>query len=154
MKSMALAIWRRRLSSLPWKPAAGQHLQPVQAFARAVGVDGGHRAVVAGAHGLQHFQHLAAAHFAHHDAVRAHPQAVAQQVADRDRALPSKPPGRLQPHHVRDGSAPARPCPPRDHALGGRHEVASALSSEVLPELVPPETRMLQRAAPRLQAAR
>src|SRR5690606_4271069 len=60
---------------------AGQHLDPVQAFARRVGVQRRHRAFVAGVHGLQHVHDLSAAHFAHHHAVRTHAQAVADEVA-------------------------------------------------------------------------
>src|SRR5690606_17530805 len=60
---------------------AGQHLDPVQALARRVGVQRRHRAFVASVHGLQHVHHFGAAHFAHHHAVGAHAQTVAYEVA-------------------------------------------------------------------------
>ncbi|KAG1385923.1 hypothetical protein G6F59_017125 [Rhizopus arrhizus] len=50
-------------------------------------MDGRHRAVVAGVHRLQHFQHLGATDFADHDAVRPHAQAVAPPVADAHCAM-------------------------------------------------------------------
>lgn len=58
-----------------------QHFDPVQAFARRVGVDRGHGPFVPGVHGLQHVHHFGAAHLAHHHAVGPHAQAVADQVA-------------------------------------------------------------------------
>ena len=78
-----------------------QGLQPGDGVARGVGVHGGQRAVVAGVHGLQHVQALAAAALADHDAVGAHAQRVAHQIADGDLALALDVgrPG-LQPHHV------------------------------------------------------
>lgn len=42
---------------------------------------------MAGVHRLQHFQYFGAAHLADHDTVRAHAQAVADQVADAHRAM-------------------------------------------------------------------
>ena len=53
----------------------------VQGVARAVGVDGGHRAVVPRVHRLQHVEGLAGAHFADDDPVGPHPQGVAHQFA-------------------------------------------------------------------------
>ncbi len=84
---------------------AGQrhhHLQARNRVARAVGVDRGERSVVAGVHGLQHVERFLAADFAHHDAVRAHTQAVDQQLALPDRAMAFQVgrPG-LQARHVR-----------------------------------------------------
>ena len=52
-----------------------------------VRVAGAHAAVVAGVHGLQHVERLAAAALADDDAVGAHAQGVADELADRDRAL-------------------------------------------------------------------
>ena len=68
--------------------AGHQHhgLDAGERVARAVGVDGGHRAVVAGVHGLEHVEGLAGAALADHDAVGAHAQAVLDEVADRDLA--------------------------------------------------------------------
>ena len=54
--------------------------------AGTVGVERGERAVVAGVHGLEHVQRLAAAALADDDAVRAHAQGVDDQVADGDLA--------------------------------------------------------------------
>jgi hypothetical protein len=52
-----------------------------------VGVDRGHRPVVAGVHGLQHVDHFLAARLADDDAVGTHPERVPQTVALGDRAL-------------------------------------------------------------------
>ena len=52
-----------------------------------VGVAGRHRAVVAGVHGLEHVERLAAAALADDDAVGPHAQGVAHQLADGDGAL-------------------------------------------------------------------
>ena len=79
----------------------GQRLQPGQRVVGGVGVHRGQRALVAGVHRLQHVQRLAAADLADDDPVRAHPQRVADQVADGHRAaaLDVRRPG-LQPDHV------------------------------------------------------
>ena len=101
---------------------------------------------MAGVHGLQHVHHLGAPNLAHHDAVGPHAQAVADQLADGDRAAAVKAAlARLQPHDVRMVQRQFGGVLHRHHALGFRDEEASAFSSEVLPELVPPDTRMLQR---------
>ena len=63
------------------------HLHAAQAFARAVGVDGGNRAVMAGRHRLQHVEDFGAAHLADDDPIGAHPQRVAHQLARGDLAL-------------------------------------------------------------------
>ena len=63
-----------------------QRLQPGDAVARRVGVQGGERAVVAGVHRLQHVERLAAAALADDDPVGPHAQGVAHQVADGDLA--------------------------------------------------------------------
>ena len=59
--------------------AGHQHhgLDAGERVARAVGVDGGDRAVVAGVHGLEHVEGLAGTALADDDAVGAHAQAVA-----------------------------------------------------------------------------
>ncbi len=64
-----------------------ERLEPHQGVLGAVGVDGGERAVVAGGHGLEHVEGLAAADLADDDPVGAHPQGVADEVADGDVAL-------------------------------------------------------------------
>ena len=58
-----------------------------QAFARAVGVDRAHRAVVAGVHRLQQVEDLRSAHLADDDALGPHAQAVLDEVAHGDLAL-------------------------------------------------------------------
>ena len=77
-------------------------LEAGERVARRVGVHGGQRAVVAGVHRLEHVQRLAAADLADDDAVGAHAQRVAHQVADGDLA-PALDVGRaaLQPDDVR-----------------------------------------------------
>jgi hypothetical protein len=58
-----------------------------QAFARRVGVDRAHRAVVAGVHRLQKVEDLGSAHLADDDALGTHAQAVLDEVAHGDLAL-------------------------------------------------------------------
>ena len=88
MTSTALLIWSlQRLEGDLDLGHRGQGLQPHQRVLGAVGVDGGERAVVAGGHGLEHVEGLAAADLADDDAVGAHAQRVADQVADGDPAL-------------------------------------------------------------------
>ena len=53
-------------------------------------MDRAHGSVMPGIHGLQQFQHFAAAHFANDDAIGAHAQAVDQQIADADMAAAVK----------------------------------------------------------------
>ena len=50
---------------------------------RGVGVDGGHRALVAGVHGLEHVEGLGGTALADDDAVGAHAEGVLDEVADR-----------------------------------------------------------------------
>ena len=50
-------------------------------------MNGGHRAFVAGIHGLEHIEGFFAAHLAHDDAIWTHTQAVDQQLTLADRAL-------------------------------------------------------------------
>ena len=59
-----------------------QRLEPPQGVGRRVGVARRQRALVAGVHGLQHVEGLAGPDLADHDAVGAHPQGVAHEVAD------------------------------------------------------------------------
>ena len=49
-----------------------QRLEPDQGLMRVVGVERGHRAIVAGVHGLEHVQGLAATALTDDDAVGAH----------------------------------------------------------------------------------
>src|SRR5207245_10251861 len=56
---------------------ADHHLEARQRVARVVGVDGGHAALVAGVHGLEHVQRLRSAALADDDAVGPHTQGVA-----------------------------------------------------------------------------
>src|SRR6476659_4859207 len=62
-------------------------LEPRQHVARAVGVAGGHRAVMARVHGLQHVERFARTALPDDDPVRPHAQGVADELADRDGAL-------------------------------------------------------------------
>src|SRR6478752_230326 len=62
-------------------------LEARQHVARAVGVAGRHRAVVAGVHGLEHVQGLTGTALSDDDPVRTHAQGVAHELADRDGAL-------------------------------------------------------------------
>ena len=65
---------------------AGHHHHGFEAregIARGVGVDGGHGAIVAGVHGLQHVERFGAARFADDDAVGPHTEGVDEQIALR-----------------------------------------------------------------------
>src|SRR5450759_493899 len=62
-------------------------LEPGECVARGVGVQGRHRAVVAGVHGLKHVKRLAATALPDDDALRAHAQGVDDQPLDGDFAL-------------------------------------------------------------------
>src|SRR3954463_2680448 len=78
-----------------------QRLEAGDGVPGRVRVHRGQRAVVPGVHRLQHVQALAATALPDHDAVGPHPQRVADEVADRDRAFAldvGRP--RLQPDHV------------------------------------------------------
>jgi hypothetical protein len=84
------------------EPAHGDHaLDARQRLAGAVGVERSHRPVMAGVHGLQEVECLGAAHLADDDALGAHAQAVADQLAHGHLAL-SLQIGRagLQPDHM------------------------------------------------------
>src|SRR6476659_576793 len=62
-------------------------LEARQHVARAVGVAGAHRAVVARVHGLEHVEGFARTALPDDDPVWPHPQGVAHQLPDRDGAL-------------------------------------------------------------------
>src|SRR5690606_27957646 len=100
------------------------HLETAQHVARAVGVAGGQRAVVTGVHRLQHVQGFAAATLADHDAVRAHPQTVAHQVANGHLTLALHVRrARLEADHVRLDQLELGGVCHRHHALLDRDEV-------------------------------
>src|SRR5574337_698577 len=83
--------------------AHGDHrFDAAQRLARRVRVQRAHRAVVAGVHRLQKIERLRPAHFAHDDPLRAHAQAVPDEVAHRHlpRALKIGRP-RFEAHHMR-----------------------------------------------------
>ena len=99
-------------------------------------------------HGLQHVERLARAALAHDDAVGAHAQGVAQQVADGDLALPLEVGrARLEAHHVlwRSCSSAASSIVTMRSSSGMKEE--RTLRKVVLPEPVPPDTKMLRRAS-------
>jgi hypothetical protein len=56
-------------------------LDAVERIARRIGVDRSHGAVVAGVHRLQHVEGLGAAYLADDDAVGAHAQRIADELA-------------------------------------------------------------------------
>ena len=58
-----------------------------EGFARAVGVERAHRAVVAGVHGLQKVERFGSADFADDDAFRTHTQTVLDEIAHGDLAF-------------------------------------------------------------------
>src|SRR6266545_4416224 len=61
-------------------------LETREGIARRVGVHGGHGAVVARVHGLQHVERFRPARFTHDDTVRTHTQGVDYKVALRNRS--------------------------------------------------------------------
>ena len=94
--------------------AGHQHhrLDAGERVARRVGVHRGERAVVARVHRLEHVERLRAAALADDDPVGPHAQRVADEVADRDRALALDVlRARLEPEHVALLAAGARPRP-------------------------------------------
>ena len=77
-------------------------LDPGHRIACRVGMDGGHAAVVAGVHGLQHVEGFRSAYLAHDDAVGPHAQCVMDQVALSDLAAPLQTGwAGFHPHHMR-----------------------------------------------------
>ena len=99
---MALAICVRM--AFKRQLEAGHHdhgFQPGQGVARRVGVQRGHRAFVAGVHGLEHVERFRSAALADDDSFGPHTQGVSHQVGGGDRALAFdvRRPG-FQPHHV------------------------------------------------------
>jgi len=78
---------------------------------------------VARVHGLEHIEHLGAAHLPHDDAVGPHAEAVAHEVALGHLALPLDVRGpRLEPHDVLLLQLQLRRVLDRDDALVGRDE--------------------------------
>jgi hypothetical protein len=83
--------------------AHGDHgFETRQGFARVVGVQRPHGAVVAGVHGLQQVERLGSAHLADDDPLRPHTKAVAHEVAHGHLAFALEVGrARLQAHHMR-----------------------------------------------------
>ena len=106
------------------------------------------RALVAGVHGLEHVERLAAADLADDDPVGSHAQRVAHQVADGDLAL-ALDVGRTASSRTtwcwRSCSSTASSMV-TTRSLSGMND-ESTLSSVVLPVPVPPVTRMLSLPA-------
>ena len=87
--STALAIWLRMVLRRHIAGAHQDHVfDPGERVARGVGVHGGHRAVVAGVHRLEHVEGFGAANLANDDPVRTHPQRVAHERALIDLPAP------------------------------------------------------------------
>ena len=61
-----------------------QRLEPRERVARAVRVDRGHGALVAGVHGLQHVERLAAAHLPNDHPVGTHPNRMPDELSQGD----------------------------------------------------------------------
>ncbi len=88
-RSTALAIWLRMvLAGILPVPIKHHVFDPRERVARGVGVHGGHRAVMAGVHRLQHVERFGAANLADDDPVRTHPQRVAHERALIDLPAP------------------------------------------------------------------
>src|ERR1700694_4458456 len=67
-----------------------QGLEAGERIPRAVGVDGGHGAVVSGVHGLQHVQRFAAAHLTDDETIRTHSDGMPDQLAEGHHLLPGR----------------------------------------------------------------
>ena len=105
--------------------AGHQHhvLDTGEGVARRVGVDGAERALVAGVHRLQHVERLRAADLTDDDAVGAHAQRVAHEIALRHLALAfERRRPRFQRDHVPLLELELRRVLDRDDALGVRDE--------------------------------
>ena len=64
---------------------------------------GGERAIMSGIHGLKHVQCRRSADLPDNDAIRIHAETGADQICDRDRALPlGIRAARFQPHQIFD----------------------------------------------------
>ena len=125
-----------------------QHFQSLDHLAGAVGVNGGHRAVVAGIHGLDHVEGLGPAAFAHHDPIGPHAQGIFDQVAHRVFARPFDV-GRLG--FQRDDVLLVQPqlggvFDGNDPLFEGDETARGCSASVVLPVPVPPLTRMFRRS--------
>ena len=106
----------------------------------------GHRAIVPGVHRLHHVERFRPADFADDDAVRPHPQRVAQEIALADLAVALEIGGpRLQRDDVRLLQLEFGSVLDGDDALAGSINRERALRSVVLPEPVPPEMMMFRR---------
>ena len=88
MRSTEFAIWRL-IASFGHLDVRHHHhvLHTREAFARGVGVERRHRAVMAGVHRGEQIEALRSTNFAQDDAVRTHTQSVDDEVANGDRAL-------------------------------------------------------------------
>ena len=98
-----------------------QGLEPAKGVVGRVGVHGRERAVVPRVERGQQIEGLGPAHLADHDPVRAHPERVPQEVADRhlSPALDARR-AALEPDHVRLAQAELGRVLDRDHALRRR----------------------------------
>ena len=95
-----------------------ERLHAAQGLRRRAGVDGRERAVMAGRERGEHVVRLGPADLADDDPVRAHPQRVSHQRADRHLAAPfdvRRP--RLEPHDVRERQSQLGRVLDRDDAL-------------------------------------
>jgi hypothetical protein len=61
-------------------------LEAPERVTRRVRVRGRERTIVSRVHGLEHVEGLTSANLSHDDAIRSHPERVANQVSDRDLA--------------------------------------------------------------------
>ena len=124
-----------------------QRLEPPQGVLGRVRVHGRERAVVAGVERGQQVERLGPRTSPItirsgriRSALRSRSRIVTSPAA-LDRCRPA-----LEPDHVRLAQAELGRVLDRDHPLAGPMQAESALSRVVLPDPVPPETRMLRRA--------
>src|SRR5438874_5285355 len=125
-------------------------LEPAECIVGSVGVDGAHRALVPGVHGLQHVQGLAAAALADDDPVGTHSQCVAHEIADLDDAfaLDVRRP-RLQPYDVCLTKLELRGVFDGDDALVGGNEAGQDVQQRRLARRGPARDQDAQPAVDR-----
>ena len=147
-RSIALAAcWRTATCGSATSAISASVSMRRSASAAGVRVHGGHRSVVSRVQRLQHVERLRAAHLADDDAIGAHAQRVAHELADRHLSPTLEVRGTaLEAQDVRLLEPQLGRVLDRDHALARRRCTTTARSSKVvLPEPVPPLTTTLRR---------
>ena len=98
---------------------------------------------MSGVEGLQQVRRLTASNLSHHDMIRSMPQGMAHEIADRDRAFLQAPASNRTQFEWSMRSSSVSSIATMRSSTGSSS--MRALSKVVLPDPVPPETRMLRR---------